>query len=77
MKVTHLIEKRVLELGRSRFMLTSRMLKKDFFEMLFGRLVPGTVNPVVMDVALSIPNTVFTRTALDFLKLNIPIPLTD
>ena len=73
--MARIVRGEVLRLKEQEFVMATRSLGANSFQILFKHLIPNSLGPIIVTLTLTIPSAIFTEAFLSFIGLGIQAPM--
>ncbi len=74
LRMARIVRGQILSLKEQEFILAARTLGASDMRILFQHLIPNTLGPVMVNLAMSIPAAIFTEAFLSFIGIGVQPP---
>jgi len=73
--MARLVRGQMLSLKEQEFVLAARVIGVPKLKIIFKHLIPNTMGPIIVSIAMMIPTAVFTESFLSFIGLGVSAPM--
>lgn len=74
-RMARLVRGQVLSIKEQEYVLAARTIGASTFRILKRHLIPNAMGPIIVSLAMSIPQAIFTEAFLSFIGLGVSVPM--